>query len=443
MIHRNLRKKIAAALMALCMLSLTALPASAETLADIQAEQARLAEEKTQLEARLEELENDEAQKVEYQQALQDRIAVVEKQIDSSRASIETLNKSINQLSAKLEESQQQIQETFDTFKARIATIYKSGDVGTLEILLSATSFSDFSMKSELLKGISKHDQELMEKIKVYMDDTKEERAAQKAQQAEVAELQKTQEASQAELTQLQAQNEAAIAELQQAQVDTEATIAENEAQGQAAISRAEQLIAEAKAREEQARQEAEARAEEARRQEELRRQQEQEAAADGSGSSDGGSSDGSGSTDSGSSDSGYIEDPTGGFVSNGFSPCWPIPGVTYISCHYGSGGHRGLDIAGDYGTPIVAADAGTVIEANDYDSWGDSWGYYVLIYHNGTYTTRYAHLSSLAVSQGQTVSQGQIIGYEGSTGNSTGPHLHFEIYENGTRVNPEPFLGL
>ena len=60
-----------------------------------------------------------------------------------------------------------------------------------------------------------------------------------------------------------------------------------------------------------------------------------------------------------------------------------------------------------------MAAESGTVIEANNYDSWGYSWGYYVLIYHNGTYTTRYAHMSSLIVSAGQYVEKGQIIGYE------------------------------
>ena len=67
--------------------------------------------------------------------------------------------------------------------------------------------------------------------------------------------------------------------------------------------------------------------------------------------------------------------------------------------------------------------------------------GYYVLIYHNGTYSTRYAHLSSVAVSTGQYVTAGTVIGYEGDTGNVTGPHLHFEVYENGTRVNPAQFL--
>ena len=160
---------------------------------------------------------------------------------------------------------------------------------------------------------------------------------------------------------------------------------------------------------------------------------QQQEAQQNGS-SGDGGSS--------GTIGYGEFDYPTGGGGVDGFNPIWPLPGVSYVSCYYGGyAGHRGMDIAGPYGTPIVAAESGTVIEANNYDSWGDSWGYYVLIYHNGTYTTRYAHMSSMVVSTGQAVQQGQLIGYEGDTGNVTGPHLHFEVYENGSRVDPMNFL--
>lgn len=126
---------------------------------------------------------------------------------------------------------------------------------------------------------------------------------------------------------------------------------------------------------------------------------------------------------------------------ADGFNPCWPVPDSTYILQFYGNDGHEGLDIAGLYGTPIVAAESGEVIMANSSDFWADGWGYYVLIYHNGTYTTRYAHLSALTVSNGQYVSKGTVIGYEGSTGDSTGPHLHFGIYENGACVNPLQFI--
>ena len=90
-------------------------------------------------------------------------------------------------------------------------------------------------------------------------------------------------------------------------------------------------------------------------------------------------------------------------------------------------------------GQPVYAAAGGTVISASYHSSWGNN----VLIDHGNGVWTRYAHLSSIGVSAGQTVSQGQYIGKVGSTGNSSGPHLHFEVYVNKNRVNPEPYIGL
>ena len=134
------------------------------------------------------------------------------------------------------------------------------------------------------------------------------------------------------------------------------------------------------------------------------------------------------GTNSGGSYDSGVGYIGTGSFV-------WPMPGYTYITCYYGDGGHRGIDIAGGgiYGKPIVAADGGKVI----YSAWMDSYGYCVFIDHGNGYSTRYAHASALACSVGDTVSPGQTIAYVGSTGNSTGPHLHFEVIYYGSTTNP------
>ena len=112
--------------------------------------------------------------------------------------------------------------------------------------------------------------------------------------------------------------------------------------------------------------------------------------------------------------------------------------GTSYITQYYG-GGHNGLDIGAPYGSAIIASESGQVLSASYHWSWGNN----VLIYHNGTYSTRYAHMSTIAVSDGQYVEKGQIIGYVGSTGNSTGPHLHFEVYQDGDRVDPGPYLGM
>ena len=118
---------------------------------------------------------------------------------------------------------------------------------------------------------------------------------------------------------------------------------------------------------------------------------------------------------------------------------CWPLPGHTYISCNfgeedaYGNSGHRGTDIPAPEGTPILAAHGGTVI----ISGWNNSYGNQVLLDNGAGLSTRYAHMTAAAVSAGETVTAGQVIGYVGNTGDSTGFHLHFEVMQNGVRVNP------
>ena len=133
-----------------------------------------------------------------------------------------------------------------------------------------------------------------------------------------------------------------------------------------------------------------------------------------------------SGSEGSGTAPAPDTSTATGSYI-------WPCPSSTYITSRYGNRihpifgterFHSGIDISAAEGATVLAADGGTVTVA----TYSSSYGNYVMIYHtNGTYTL-YAHMSSLAVSAGQTVTQGQTIGYVGSTGWATGPHLHFEI---------------
>ena len=118
---------------------------------------------------------------------------------------------------------------------------------------------------------------------------------------------------------------------------------------------------------------------------------------------------------------------------------CWPLPGHTYISCNfgdddaYGNSSHRGTDIPAPEGTPILAAHSGTVI----ISGWNNSYGNQVLLDNGAGLSTRYAHMTQTAVAAGEAVTAGQVIGYVGNTGDSTGFHLHFEVMQNGVRVNP------
>ena len=121
----------------------------------------------------------------------------------------------------------------------------------------------------------------------------------------------------------------------------------------------------------------------------------------------------------------------------------WPVPSLhmitTYFTWRWGSF-HTGIDISGGsaFGRTIVAADGGTVVSAG----WSNGYGNCVKINHGGGIVTLYGHASKILVSQGQRVSKGQAIALVGSTGNSTGPHCHFEVIKNGTKVNPLSYVG-
>ena len=128
-----------------------------------------------------------------------------------------------------------------------------------------------------------------------------------------------------------------------------------------------------------------------------------------------------------------------GGIAAADGALCWPLPGHTYISCHFGevdafdNAGHRGTDIPAPEGTPILAAHSGTVLVSG----WNDNYGNQVLLDNGAGLSTRYAHMTQAAVTAGETVTAGQVIGYVGSTGDSTGNHLHFEVMQGGIRVDP------
>ena len=407
--HRtSWRKRLLCSVLAVLLVGITPLSVSAETLEEIQAHQDQLQAENQELQSQLDNLREDEAQKQAYQDTLQQQIDVVQEQILTTRQNIEDLNASIQELTMKLDKSQEAVQDTIDKFKERLVALYTAGNVSTLEILMDSQSLSDFTTRMTMVETMTAHDQQLVDELEEYMDSTQADRDQVKAEKEQVAKLQVTLEDKQDELDALYEENKAALGEIQGQMYATENQMEINEeelADGEAKIQAA---IAAQKKAEEEAKKKAQ----------EAAQQQVQQS---GSSSSQGGSpianppSDGSG----------------GG---SGFHCIWPLPGVTYVSAGWnGYPGHKGMDIAGPWGTPIVAAADGQVIEANNYDSWGYSWGYYVLIYHNGTYSTRYAHMSSVAVTKGQYVTAGTIIGYEGETGNAFGAHLHFEVYQNGT----------
>ena len=148
-------------------------------------------------------------------------------------------------------------------------------------------------------------------------------------------------------------------------------------------------------------------------------------------------------------SSGGQIMDPNTDWEGTGLFQ-WPLPQSYTITSWFGYredpftgeiAYHNGTDIGAPGGTPILAAADGTVTIANAIDLWGGGYGYYIKIRHNDTYETLYAHCSSICVTVGQKVKQGEVIGYVGTTGNSTGNHLHFEVWQNGERTDALSFF--
>ncbi len=147
---------------------------------------------------------------------------------------------------------------------------------------------------------------------------------------------------------------------------------------------------------------------------------------------------------------SGEILIGNGGYVPNNIFS-WPVTEDYPVTSTFGyrtdpftgeTKYHGGIDVAAPEGTPILAAADGTVTEANGTDSYGGGYGYYVKVQHEGGYVSVYAHASRIAVTAGQVVKKGQVIAYIGSTGRSTGNHLHWEIWKDGVRVDPMGLFG-
>ena len=416
---RRLARGVALALAVLLMLPVRTL---ATTIDEVQNRQEELKQENEDLQAKIDALKEDEEAALAYQEELTGKIDENEQKIDQARATIEEMNGKIKELEARLSLSEEKYQGTIDAFKERLKALYVSGgsSLGTLEILLDSESLSEFFTRQELVEVMAQRDQSMLDQLDAYMEETQGDREELVAAQQEVADSKKAIEAAQDELEVLYEENDLLVASLEGQQAQAQEQIAANEAEDAELQAQLEALIAERNRQEEEKRQQA------------LQNQQAQNGGSDG----------GEGATQP--SGGTGVEPVTPGLQS-GFSPIWPLPGVGVgsITGHFGdmyfNGPHNGLDIGASYGTPIVAAQAGEVISAQYHWSWGNN----VLIWHNETFSTRYAHMSSIAVSAGQYVEQGQVIGYVGSTGESFGNHLHFEVYYGGSRVDPDPYLGI
>lgn len=357
--------------------------ADAKSVSDYQKEKQAAQKKAQEAKDRLNKLKKEKASQEKILDAIRAKRDATQKEINLCNAQLAALKKEIAGLEDLIKKTDAELEESKQLFAERVRALYISGGNAGLEILMGANDFADYLMKAEMLSCVTKQDTALMDELTKKIETIKKSKAS-------VEEKKAAQDAVYRELAAKQAQIKAELSEEAAA-----------EAKIQSSINSANYDLKLAQEAEKRAQKEID----------ELYRQAQQ--------------------------------GPLKVFAS-GFA--WPTQGSTYISSYFGprwGSYHYGLDISGGgfYGRPILASAAGTVVTSK-FDS---GYGYYITINH-GTkdgkiYMTRYAHCSKLLVSVGATVKQGQVIAYAGSTGNSTGPHLHFEIIINGSRVNPLPYL--
>lgn len=358
----------------------------------------------------IEETKNDISKKEEYGKALQGKILTLTQEIQILNTEISTLDNEISDLEKQVNDALAKIDDKIEKLKSRLKTLYLSGDTSTIEIILGAKSFSDLMDKAHLLESMSNHDQKLIDELNGEMAKIEENRKLANSKRSQLKTEKATLEERQNELSKLSEENERVLYELYQLEKETIDLFEQSE-------NERKELEAEI-----QAYYEEQKRLEEERRQQELLQQQ-------------------------GNSGSTTIIPSTG----SGYT--WPTPGFYYLSSQWnedrGSYNHGAIDIAGYniYGTVVIAAESGTVFSSyagcpHDYGKsyscgCGGGYGNYIMIDHGNGKSTVYGHLSGLTVSTGDYVQKGQVIGYVGTTGHSTGPHLHFETRLYGVRYNP------
>ena len=398
----------------------SALAVSQEEIDELRAERLAIAEEHDKKQAEIDELEEQKASALEKKLAMDERNELTRREIESIQNEILVYDQMIAAEAIKVEEAKFVEEQQLERYRVRVRAMEENGEMNILALVLRASNLNELLSAIDDAARIMQSDRELYES---YLAARKNTEAVKAQYMAVKAELQ----AAQDELREEQAALEAEIAEaakmIEDLEQDIEAREEEAHALLLAEIETAEKLDALIA---EQERQRAE---------EEARRRQ-QEAA---SSPATGGSTGGSGGSDGGSSG--------GGTVTGSGSFGWPCPGCTYVTSRAGNRFHpifnewryhSGMDIGAGYGSSVVASDSGTVILAEVNGGYGNC----IMIDHGNGYYTLYGHLSGYAVSSGQSVSKGQTIGYVGDTGWATGPHLHFEIRQGSTCLDPEAVAG-
>lgn len=379
-------------------LVLAVLPAAAGAVSQsqidaLQTQKEAIADKKKAASQQVNALKTQQAGILEQKAALDEQNELARQNIELLEQQIELYDEMIAQKAEELAVAENLRDEQLERYRTRVRAMEENGKYNYVTVLLSATSLSDLISKMDDIGEIMQSDKDLENQYKASVVECKNLKQEYEDTQAEMVTRQDELKEEKAALEIQIGEATAMIADLQSDIDEYTKAYNENAAAEKDLINEMNRLSAELAAQAEK---------------------------------------DKNNGTSSGVAGSGKFS--------------WPVPSCTYITSGYGNRvhpifhttkWHAGLDIGASSGATIQAADAGTVAVA----TYSSSYGNYVMINHANGYTTLYAHMSSIAVSAGDSVTQGQAIGYVGSTGWSTGPHCHFEIRYNGSTVDPSGYF--
>lgn len=374
-------------------------------ISNLDEEKQEIVGQKSEVQEKLNEIKSQLDEKNVLLNESQNKVNELNNRISSLEEQINNLNNEIGTIENDITIKENEIAEREEILGQRLRGVYKSS-IGNeiLNLVLSADNLGDIISVLSNVKVLVQTDNDLINQIVEMKEDLQNQKVDLEDKKSQIEKDKSDLESAKAELDEVTRQY--------QNQVDELKALEEEQSTEIAKLTEEERVI-----------------------QDEINKYEEDNAnleqyfnnttSASVTSYSDNSSSISSGTVSS----SGFIK-PSGGSVTSVYGPrVHPVTGVNSI--------HTGVDFGASYGTAIVAAKAGVVTTATYHTAYGNM----VIIDHGDGTSTLYAHASSFAISVGQTVSQGQTIAYVGSTGYSTGPHLHFEIRINGQHVNPLPYL--
>ena len=415
---KHITKALTSALLAVLTLTAAAIPSGAvvvtqDAIDDLMTQASGLEEQRAALEEEITSYADDIAATLEQKAVLDEQIAQIEGEVADLEAQIDDCRERIAEKEEELADARVRESEKYEQFCQRVRAMEEQGRLNCWMILFRATSFVDFLTRLDFVSEIMQADQRVMDDLKALQEQIAR---TQEELQSERLELEAAEAECLSKRGELDEQREAANRLI----IELEANRAEAESSMDALSEEAEAIQAEVvRLSEELARQEAEARERAAREEAEAYRAWRERISSE-------------------------MEDYSFTAALGGY--IWPVSSRRITSTFggraspggIGSTNHKGVDIGGvGYTTTVHAAKSGVVI----ISQYSSSYGNFVVVSHGSGNTTLYAHMSARLVEAGQAVEQGDALGITGSTGHSTGPHLHFEITENGTRINPLIYL--